>query len=114
MCDAARPMTVDTLGRRAWFTVHTSECADGHANCSAWAAHGECGSNAVYMRKECRASCGGCDAATHGTRQPRLGRAHACRYDNYGALPRLPPHAPPSPNPRAPPLPQRTRSSTRW
>ena len=42
--------------------IRTREPQDGSANCTAWAAAGECKRNAKHMLKECRVACN----VTHG------------------------------------------------
>jgi len=37
------------------------QCKNQHAECTNWAVGGECDGNAVWMKKECAASCQSCD-----------------------------------------------------
>ena len=48
----------------AALTATPSGCRDSASRCAEWAKAGECARNAVFMHKECIASCGLCDTAT--------------------------------------------------
>merc|ERR1712224_952628 len=44
-------------------TIGQAPCIDKKPECRAWANAGECKTNAAYMLKNCRLSCGACEEA---------------------------------------------------
>ncbi len=56
------PFRVASDGTHSPDATPDGDCVDTSPHCAAWAAAGECRSNAQYMLSACRASCGGCAA----------------------------------------------------
>ena len=62
-----------------------AKCVDTLSQCAAWAAHGECESNAAYMEHACVKSCGKCGGADGTTATPPPPRPAAGRLQHPAA-----------------------------
>merc|ERR1712079_606411 len=67
-------------------TGRPGECIDGHSKCSEWASEGECDKNPIWMKENCRVSCGTCDGgptpSTPSTGGPPTNPPGNCKDDN--------------------------------
>ena len=62
-----------------------AKCVDTLSQCAAWAAHGECESNAAYMEHACAKSCGKCGADNTSNASPTTPRPAAGRLQHPAA-----------------------------
>ena len=62
-----------------------AKCVDTLSQCAAWAAHGECESNAAYMEHACAKSCGKCGGADGTNATPTTPRPAAGRLQHPAA-----------------------------